>query len=1153
MLLNAALALPVEERAAYVEVACARDSDLRLRVTRLFRAHERAGAFLQEPAREIASERSTGPISQHLCRQSPDEKSGTRIGRYTLLEQIGEGGCGIVYKAAQEEPVRREVALKIIKLGMDTKSVVARFEMERQALAMMEHPNIAKVLDAGATDSGRPFFVMELVRGLKVTDYCNQNQLSMKERLDLFVQICSAVQHAHQKGIIHRDLKPSNILVTVQEPHRLGIPKVIDFGIAKATQGRLTDDTAFTAVEQFVGTPAYMSPEQAGITPNGASDVDTRSDIYSLGILLYELLTGQTPFDAKELREACIEKLRRTIQEQEPVRPSSRLTGELAAAARRDSSATAPEALNKTRRLQQLIHAVKGDLDWIVMKCLEKDRTRRYGTANGLAADIERHLKNEPISARPPGNIYSILKFGRRNRGALAVGGALGMGMVAALIVLAIGNVRIRNERNQRDLALKEKGAALDAARSSEDQARNQLFISLNSQAHARRYSGHIGQRIESLSALAEAARIRPVPALRDEAIAAMAIPDIRLDAPWRCRPDGPQEVVFDPLYQQCARVDGTGIITIRSIPEYREIIRLSGLAVSPGEKTPWLLFGPESRFLAETLVDGRLQIWQLTEQRAVFPYALSNFFGVCFSPDGKVVAAAQSIVESAQKTNYLIKCFDLSNGVELRSWHVPHRVFSLAFAPDNRRLAAGYFDSRLISVLDLNALKPIAQLPIEHSSEELVTWHPGGRHLAAAGSDPRIQIWDVEAKKLAAVLQGHSQQVICLSFHPRGELLASSSWDNVFRLWQPTPGRQLMQIRPAGQIQFSSDGRWAGVFCPTRDQAQRLEVHPSEEYHTFIGGFGVSKTGSYDGDLSGDGRLLAMGSEDGVRLWDVSSGVELVFLPLDSTLSVLFEPDGKSLLTCGPESGLQEWPIEMSPRATNPVLGMPHRFNLPLNPWRAAMSDDPNTVAIVDERSGQAAILNLATRELKNLRFAHPYAGYVAISPNGKRLATSGWHAEGVRLWNAQTGELIKYFAVGKYDRASFTPDSKDLIISLSDEFRFVNLRTLQVDRSFHRELGLYAGEIAFSQDMRLMAFELEPGIIDLKEFSSGKTVARFEDPNGDLSTWAAFTPDGTQLISAARYADAIHRWDFRAIRVRLKALGLDWDWPEFAPATAK
>src|SRR5256714_4297768 len=532
MVLNGALALPVEERGAYIEQACAGDPELRKRVAALLRAHQRAGSFLQKPALEAASARDDSSSAPGLrpgaelaekgrLTEMPGERAGTQIGRYRLLEQIGEGGCGIVYLAAQDEPVRRQVALKIIKLGMDTKSVVARFEMERQTLAMMEHPNIAKVLDAGATEAGRPFFVMELVRGTKITDYCNEHNLALGERLDLFVQICRAVQHSHQKGIIHRDLKPSNVLVTFQDSDKAAVPKVIDFGIAKATQGRLTDETAFTAVEQFIGTPAYMSPEQAGMSPNGAADVDTRSDIYSLGVLLYELLTSQTPFDAKELHEGGLERLRRTILEQEPGRPSSKLTAEPA-------------------------RAVKGDLDCIVMKCLEKDRTRRYATANGLAADIERHLKNEPISARPPGNIYAMRKFARRNRAALAVAGALGIGMIVALVALAVGNVRIRNERNQRELALKEKGAALDTARQSEEQARKQLFISLKSQAQARRYSAHMSQRVESLSALAEAARIKPDPALRDEAIAAMALPDLRPGMTWSYHADGMQ--ALDPF-----------------------------------------------------------------------------------------------------------------------------------------------------------------------------------------------------------------------------------------------------------------------------------------------------------------------------------------------------------------------------------------------------------------------------------------------------------------------------------------------------------------------------------------------------------------------------------------------------------------------------
>ena len=358
------------------------------------------------------------------------EQPGDRIGRYKLLEQIGEGGCGVVYVAEQTEPVRRRVALKVIKLGMDTKAVVARFEAERQALAMMDHPNIAKVFDAGTTETGRPYFVMELVRGIRITDYCDQNQLSTKERLDLFIKVCHAIQHAHQKGIIHRDIKPSNIMVTLHDG--VPVPKVIDFGIAKATEARLTEATVYTQLHQFIGTPAYMSPEQAEMS---GLDIDTRSDIYSLGVLLYELLTGRTPFDAKELVKGGLEAMRRTIRQAEPPRPSTRL------------STLQGEALTATAKQHgteggQLLRLIRGDLDWIVMKCLEKDRTRRFETANGLAMDLRRHLENEPIVARPPSTAYRMQKAWRRNKTAFAAVAVIGVVLVAAAGISACQAVR---------------------------------------------------------------------------------------------------------------------------------------------------------------------------------------------------------------------------------------------------------------------------------------------------------------------------------------------------------------------------------------------------------------------------------------------------------------------------------------------------------------------------------------------------------------------------------------------------------------------------------------------------------------------------------------------------------------------------------------
>jgi serine/threonine protein kinase/dienelactone hydrolase len=405
-----------EERVAYLDQMCASSLDLRIKIENLLKLHDNAGDFLESPI--IDPDVTLNDLPQ-------TEGPGAEIGNYKLLERIGEGGMALVYMAEQTKPIRRKVALKIIKLGMDTKSVIARFEAERQALAMMDHPNIAKVLDAGATETGRPYFVMELVTGISITEYCDKNNLSTKDRLTLFIQVCNAVQHAHQKGIIHRDIKPSNVMIE----HHDGkpVPKVIDFGIAKAINQKLTEKTLFTRYAHIIGTPAYMSPEQAELSALG---IDTRSDIYSLGILLYELLTGTTPFGEEELRKAGYIEMQRVIREQEPPKPSTKLStlGKTLTDVAKHRSAT-PDILRK---------AIRGDLDWIVMKSLEKDRARRYETANGMVLDVRRHLEHEPVLARPPSTIYRLRKFIHRNRLRVAVSlaGALLVGGIISTVIM---------------------------------------------------------------------------------------------------------------------------------------------------------------------------------------------------------------------------------------------------------------------------------------------------------------------------------------------------------------------------------------------------------------------------------------------------------------------------------------------------------------------------------------------------------------------------------------------------------------------------------------------------------------------------------------------------------------------------------------------
>ncbi len=472
------------ERSAYLDEACSGDADMRQRIEALLQEKDDLGSFLESPAQGGGT---LPPIEPPIT-----EKPGTQIGPYKLLEQIGEGGMGVVYMAEQIEPVERRVALKIIKPGMDTRQVIARFEAEEQALAMMDHPNIAKVLDAGATESGRPYFVMELVKGISIVEYCDRKHLTPKERLELFIPVCQAVQHAHQKGIIHRDLKPSNVLIALYDDRP--VPKVIDFGVAKATSQRLTEKTMFTHFGQIVGTLEYMSPEQANLNQ---LDIDTRSDVYSMGVLLYELLTGATPFDRERLRSAAFEEMMRIIREEEPPKPSTRLS---------TIDALPSVAANRKTEPKKLSALVRGELDWIVMKALEKDRTRRYETANGFANDIQRYLDDEAVLACPPSAGYRLRKFARRNKAVIGTASVVAAALILGIVGTSWQAIRATRERNRaitaEELATDRLGRAVEAEENERELAKEAQRLQRQAQKNLERARDNLGRALDAADQL---------------------------------------------------------------------------------------------------------------------------------------------------------------------------------------------------------------------------------------------------------------------------------------------------------------------------------------------------------------------------------------------------------------------------------------------------------------------------------------------------------------------------------------------------------------------------------------------------------------------------------------------------------------------------
>jgi WD40 repeat protein len=1015
---------------------------------------------LQAPEPPAASPDATAGQAT-VSVDAASERPGGRIGRYKLLRVLGEGGMGIVYLAEQEEPVKRQVALKVIKPGMDSQRVIARFEAEQQALALMDHPHVAQVYDAGLTLNGRPYFVMEYVKGIPVTEHCDKYKLTIEERLRLFLHVCEAIRHAHQKGIIHRDLKPSNILVTVEGNE--AIPKVIDFGVARAISQPLTVRTLFTEQGQLVGTPEYISPEQVEMSNQ---DIDTRADIYSLGAVLYELIAGVLPFDPQALREGGFDHIRKVICEEEPKTPSTRLSK----TPMQESAQSARCRGTSAKALQRRLH---GDLDWIVMKAMEKDRTRRYGTAEALADDIERHLNNEPVLAGPPGALYRFQKLVRRNR---EVFGAVG----AVAVVLILGVVV---STWQAILARRAERTATEKSIIAETERQR---------AHRNLYAADMVQAQQAL----DQANLRRVNELLDKYRAANS----NLSTPNAQRSPDLRGWEWRYLWSH------SGSDELYTLGWHRSFVEL-------------VVFSEDGSLLATASDDKSVKLWDLARRREV---AAINFpsmpADLCFVPKSRTVAAA---------TGKEVCFLDGPTGQKMGVIPCEDYVWSVAYSRDGSRLAI--YQGTTLRMLDTLTQREMWRTAVPAGWR--VAFSPGGSLLAVASNERAVLLLDAVNGQLAASLPGFGKGYGgSLVFSPDGALLACAcAFYHQVLVHEVRTRQQLrgIELEPSwlGAVAFSPDGKTVAISGgshvitlfdrETWQVSGRLQGHLDEVWAVAF---------------SPDGKTLVSGSKDAsVRVWDAvvmpQRDPELP-LPGEKDAFVL-SSDGSKLCVLTTNNTFAVWDTPtFRPLAqgslpdANVIHSATSGFTKPL----AISSDGRRLFSLTP--TGQVRVWDTETREFPAvLETGVPDLRALALSPDEKKLAVAARDGV-VRLWDLQTKMRTDLPPTPSWPSSLvFSPDNQLLAIGCAggevEAWQISGLRKL-LSRPFHTNL---ISALAISSDPQFLAVASQDERVTLWDLQKGTLIGVF---SGTLNSYnsVAISRDG-QRVFAGGEPSVLSVWD--------------------------